>query len=150
MRLRLGMVVVAAALVVGALLSVSAAPDGAIPAPEALAKAKAGKIAIVDVRQPSEWRETGLPQDAIPISLHDAQQAVRHDFVRDIENALGGDKDAPVALICAGGVRSSAARELLVDAGFTHVFDINEGMFGNGEDPGWLARELPVTPCSHC
>jgi len=121
-----------------------------IGARQAHAQAKAGALTIIDVRRPGEWRETGVPDGAVPISLHNVMRMERNEFAEDVLKAVGGDHGRPVALICAGGVRSAKAEALLRAAGFDKVYDINEGMLGNGRDSGWLARGLPVRECIRC
>jgi len=64
--------------------------------------------------------------------------------------SLGADRDRPIALICARGNRSTVASSALTQAGYTHVYNIREGMFGSPDGPGWLARGLPTDPCSAC
>ena len=56
----------------------------------------------------------------------------------------------PIALICAGGVRSRHAARLLHQRGYTQVTDIREGMFGSRSGPGWLRRGLPTEACDGC
>jgi rhodanese-related sulfurtransferase len=80
---------------------------------------------------------------------------LRGNDVRKRRAALGfpaaaGDKDLPIALICAGGVRTAFAADLLRDRGFTQILDVGEGMLGSGDGPGWIARGLPTEPCPQC
>jgi rhodanese-related sulfurtransferase len=122
-----------------------------LTAEQAKALAARGALTIVDVRLPSEWAETGLPEGAQGVSLQNPlTHEVRGDFVADVLRALGGSEDQPIALICARGNRSAFARELLVEAGFTRVDDVSEGMVGGANGPGWLARGLPTEPCKAC
>lgn len=119
--------------------------------PQAKARAAAGELTIIDVRLPMEWAETGLPTGAQAISLQDPKTfAPRTDFVEDVVEALDGDRDRPIALICARGNRSAFARELLASAGFSNVHDIGEGVVGGPAGPGWLERGLPTEPCKVC
>lgn len=104
----------------------------------AFAKAQSGEITLVDIRTPREWRQTGVPVGAAPIDMR------RKDFVQALEQILGGAHDAPVALICARGVRSARMTRALVAAGFTNVLDVPQGMLGSASGPGWLAGNLPV------
>jgi rhodanese-related sulfurtransferase len=104
----------------------------------AFAKAQSGEITLVDIRTPREWRQTGVPVGAAPIDMR------RKDFVQALEQMLGGARDAPVALICARGVRSARMTRALVAAGFTNVLDVPQGMLGSASGPGWLAGNLPV------
>jgi len=114
-------------------------------------RAQAGELTIIDVRLPQEWAKTGLPEGAKAVSLQNpATLEVRPGFVSDVLRALGGDKDRPIALICARGHRSAFAQALLERAGFSEVQDISEGMIGGENGPGWLARDLPTEPCDVC
>jgi len=105
---------------------------------ETFSKASSG-AALVDVREPSEWAQTGMPTSArgIPISST--------DFVARVLAMSGGDKSKPVAVICRSGNRSVKAAQQLVDAGFTNVTNISDGMMGrDGAGKGWLAASLPT------
>ena len=62
----------------------------------------------------------------------------------------GGDLSQPIAFICAAGVRSSYAQQLVERAGYTDVVNIREGMMGSPDGAGWLAKGLPVEPCGSC
>jgi len=53
-----------------------------------------------------------------------------------------------VALTEAGQALLPRARRLLAAAGLHHAFDVGEGMLGQGDAPGWLARGLPVRPAA--
>jgi rhodanese-related sulfurtransferase len=119
--------------------------------PDAERRAEHGELTIVDVRLPAEWAETGLPRGALGIPLQDsATYRLRPGFLDDLLQAVGGDPDRPVALICASGNRSALAADLLARAGFSHVYDISEGMVGGPNGPGWLERDLPTEPCRAC
>lgn len=119
--------------------------------PQALELARAGELVIVDVRLPSEWLATGLPAGARGVSLQNPiTGAIRPDFVADLLAALDGDRDTPIALICAQGVRSRVASQLVERAGFRAVHDIGEGMLGDSSGPGWIDRGLATEPCRTC
>lgn len=108
-----------------------------------------GKLTLIDIRTPREWRLSGLPQGAQPITMHNP--AGKNAFVAEVRAAVGGDLDRPIALICAAGERSRWAQQLLAAHGFTDVLDLSEGLFGRGSDkPGWIARGLPLEPCARC
>jgi len=134
------------------LLAVAPAGAGHVLAPEAAHRqAAAGEVTILDIRLPFEWAETGLPAGAEGVSLQDAGiWEVRPGFVDDVLRAVGGERDRPLALICARGNRSALAQDLLARAGFTQVHDIGEGVLGGPNGPGWLARGLPTEPCPAC
>ena len=107
-------------------------------------------LIIVDIRRASEWRKTGMPATSHGISLQNFLKKVRKDFTKDIMNLVGGDLQRPIALICATGGRSAYASEMLREAGFSEVYNIGEGMLGNGALPGWVARNLPIRDCENC
>lgn len=139
----------AVALMAAALgLTANASAGETLSAPDALARAKAGALVLVDIRTPREWRETGVPAHAKPVTLHHPKGA--QGFLDDILKLTGGDRSKPIALICARGNRSARARRFLEANGFTQVHDVSEGMMGRGDRPGWLARRLPVERCAVC
>lgn len=114
--------------------------DGAaLSPPEALAAVRAGDVTLIDIRRPDEWAATGVPEGAHPIDMR------RDDFLDALRAVTGGATDAPVALICARGVRSDRMSARLAAAGFARIVDVPEGMLGSDAGPGWLARGLPVT-----
>ena len=80
----------------------------------------AGAAAIIDVREASEWEQGHLP-------------GARHISKSYIEQQIEGavpDRDAPVILYCAGGVRSLFAAQTLADMGYTHVASMSSGFQG--------------------
>jgi len=113
-------------------------PGGILSAPAAHAKAVAGEITLIDIRRPDEWERTGSGEGAHRIDLR------VDNFAALVQEAAGGDLDAPVALICARGVRSARTSNQLIDAGFTNIIDVPEGMLGSAAGPGWLERGLPL------
>ena len=86
-----------------------------------------GGAAIVDVREASEWEQGHLP-DAIHISKSYVEQ--------QIENAVP-DRDTPVILYCAGGVRSLFAAQSLEQLGYTNVASMSGGF------QAWKSQGLP-------
>lgn len=107
-----------------------------------------GEVVLIDVRSPGEWRATGVPEHARLVSIHDPDGI--EAFGDKVLAALDGDRNRPVALICARGYRSARARDYLTGLGFTHVLDVHEGMMGSDGTPGWLARGLPLRQCDTC
>ena len=121
-----------------------------IDAKSAYSLAQSGQLIIIDIRRPSEWRRTGIPDGSTPISLQHLSRKVRSEFFGDVLAVVQGDKSQSIGLICASGGRSAWALELLEEVGFSSVHDISEGMLGNANAPGWLARNLPITVCDGC
>ncbi|MEP4708881.1 rhodanese-like domain-containing protein [Pseudophaeobacter sp.] len=106
---------------------------------QAFAAAKAKEITLVDIRTPGEWRQTGLPEGGVAIDMR------RDDFLQALSEATAGNLAAPVALICARGVRSARMTRALAAAGYSRIIDVPEGMLGSASGPGWIAGNLPVT-----
>jgi dihydroxy-acid dehydratase len=78
-----------------------------LSAPEALERARAGNLTIVDIRRPEEWRQTGVAEGAARIDM-------RHPaFVDAVLARVGGDRNAPIALICRTGNRTGQMQAVL-------------------------------------
>lgn len=118
-----------------------------IDAPTAYAQAQSGALTLIDIRRPDEWKQTGVAKGALEIDMAHPQGTA--GFVKQVEAEVGG-KNAPVALICRTGNRTTQMQRALVEAGFTNVINVKEGMAGSGAGPGWLARGLPVETCKTC
>ncbi len=97
-----------------------------------------GDIVLIDIREPEEWADTGIPEGAHAIDMR------RPDFAKAVRALIREAPDMQVALICARGVRSARMSQQLASAGVTGVVDVSEGMLGSASGPGWLARGLPT------
>ncbi len=106
---------------------------------QAYQQAQERKIVLLDIRTPNEWRSTGVGEAAFPLDMR------REDFISVVTQLVEQDKSRPVALICAGGVRSARMSNRLTEAGFTNIIDVPEGMFGSAAGPGWIRAGLPVS-----
>ena len=73
--------------------------------------------AVVDVREDSEWEQGHLPG-----ALH-----ISKSYVEQQIEAAVPDRDAPVVLYCAGGVRSLFAAQTLEQLGYTNVASMTGG-----------------------
>ena len=82
---------------------------------------------IVDVREASEWEQGHLP-GAAHISKSYLEQQIE---------GLVADRDKPVVLYCAGGVRSLFAAKTLREMGYTDVSSMSGGF------QAWKTRGLP-------
>lgn len=118
------------------------ASGNVIGAKEAFRRAAEGGIVLVDIRHPMEWRQTGVGVHAIPITMHQRMTF----FVKQLRAVADADKQKPVALICAEGVRSAHLQKALKLYGFPDVIDVREGMVGGKSGPGWIKSGLPVRP----
>ncbi len=88
---------------------------------------------LLDVREPEEY-----DQGAVPGAVHVA----RGNLEFSVEGRLP-DKNAPIAVYCAGGVRSAFATKTLQDLGYADVVSIAGG-FNRWKDDG-LIWEAPRT-----
>ena len=112
--------------------------SGVISAKQAYELALAGKIKLVDVRTPQEWRQTGIAKPGYAISMH------QRGFLDKLNRLVGNDKSAPVAFICATGARSGYVMKALRKAGYSNVMSVGEGMLGSAYGKGWIKQHLPV------
>lgn len=101
------------------------------------ARLQAGeKLVLVDVRETDEWR-----QGHIPGAIH-----LPRGFLEMRAQSALPDKDAPIVVYCAGGIRSAFAAKVLQEMGYTHVESANPG-FGEWKDKGYpVERPFAFTP----
>jgi hydroxyacylglutathione hydrolase len=87
------------------------------------------EIQLLDVREPSEWKEEGTAEDANLI------------FFVDLPEKAGSlPTDKPIAVTCSVGKRSSIASSLLERAGFKNVSNVLGGM------TAWYNLGYPTKP----
>lgn len=79
---------------------------------------KSNNEVILDVRTPEEFGE-GHIKDAILINFHD------DDFTAQVNQI---DKQLPVYVYCASGVRSDKAASILKEEGFKEVYVLKKGL----------------------
>ena len=94
--------------------------------PDALAQVKSGKLILVDVRTPGEWKQTGVAQGAVMLDMQHPNGAP--GFMDDLLKLTKGDRNAPVALICRTGNRSGQVVDFLREQGFTNVHTMDGGI----------------------
>jgi molybdopterin/thiamine biosynthesis adenylyltransferase/rhodanese-related sulfurtransferase len=92
---------------------------------------RAQGVALLDVREPDEWRRGIIPGAVL----------VRLSEVGGRAPGLLGDRDQPVVVYCAAGVRSIAAARELTSLGFSDAVSMAGG-FGRWQREG-LPWELP-------
>jgi molybdopterin/thiamine biosynthesis adenylyltransferase/rhodanese-related sulfurtransferase len=100
---------------------------------EAQQKIESGGVLVLDVREPDEYE-----QGALPAVLH----IPRGHLEAQIEGRAT-DREQPIVVYCAGGVRSAFAARTLQELGYTNVFSMAGG-FGKWKDEGRAWRQ-PVT-----
>lgn len=141
MRFPVARFILVAVLFVG-VTAVRAEPH--LSAPQAFEAAKQGKLLLIDIRTPQEWRQTGVVPGAARVDFYRGPDVL----LKSVLQLVGGDRHAPIALVCRTGNRTAQAQRFLQSQGFTRVYNVNEGMVGSAAGPGWLNRPLPVEPCS--
>lgn len=145
-EIRAAVLLLLAAIVFGGGCGAQAGAE--LSAPEARQAALDQGLTLIDVRTPAEWRQTGVAEGALRIDMNQPGGAT--GFVAAVSRAVNGDRTAPIGLICRTGNRSGVMQRVLLDAGFTSVANVAEGMVGSRAGPGWLKRGLPVDPCRQC
>lgn len=110
---------------------------------------------LIDVRSKVEFDYVGHPAGAHNViwkdypAWHENPRFV--DEVRALMGTQGGDDGTrPVLAICRSGARSMAAAKALATAGFTNLYNVEEGFEGDKDaaghrrtTSGWVARGLP-------
>jgi rhodanese-related sulfurtransferase len=113
---------------------------------------KDASVVYIDVRTEREFAN-GHPQGAvnIPVAFPDPARGMmmNTDFVKVVEANFPREKKVIVG--CQAGPRSTAAANLLQQAGFQDVSNLLGGFggmrdqMGNVSAPGWAASGLPVS-----
>ncbi len=108
-----------------------------VPLEDLHARLQSGeKLVLVDVREADEWR-----QGHIPGAIH-----LPRGFLEMRAQSALPDRDAPIVVYCAGGIRSAFAAKVLGEMGYTHVESANPG-FGDWKDKGFpVERPFAFTP----
>ena len=103
---------------------------------DAIAGVRDGTIILVDVREHAEVKSSGKALGALHIPLIRLRDMAdpRHP---DFDNRLR--QNTPIAVYCASGGRSMAARKILRQLGYEDVHNI-------GGLPGWLRAGGAVEP----
>ncbi len=91
----------------------------------AAVKIGAGKVVVLDVREPDEF-EQGSLLNVVHIARGHLEAQVETKIV---------DKSAPIIVYCAGGVRSAFAAKTLQELGYTNVLSMAGG-YGKWKDEG--------------
>jgi molybdopterin/thiamine biosynthesis adenylyltransferase/rhodanese-related sulfurtransferase len=114
-----------------------------MPTYQEILEQKRATVREVDARQAAQWREQGatlidvreqdeVDQGIIPGAIH----IPRGYLEMRIEEAVR-DRDAPLVVYCAGGVRSLFGAEALTELGYRDVVSMAGGF------SGWKAAGLP-------
>lgn len=122
---------------------------GSVSPHEAWNLVTAGQAVLVDVRTAEERKFVGHVPESTHVAWMTGLSLSRNPrFAKELEHKVG--KNDVVLLLCRSGKRSAAAAEAAAKAGFTHVFNINEGFEGDldalqrrGAFNGWRHAGLP-------
>ncbi|MGI9402151.1 MAG: rhodanese-like domain-containing protein [Rhizobiaceae bacterium] len=117
-----------------------------IAADQAYEMAQNGELVIIDIRTPGEWRESGVAEPALQLSM--PADVTEAGFLAKFNAIKDQNPGKNVAIICATGGRSGWMHAELEKNGMGGTLNISEGMFGNELGEGWIKRGLPVRPSS--
>jgi rhodanese-related sulfurtransferase len=110
---------------------------------------------LIDVRSKVEFDYVGHPRGALHVMWKDYPDWRENpQFVAQVRAALaahGGDRaDRPLLAICRSGARSLAAAKALAAAGYTKLYNVEEGFEGDKDAAGhrctvggWRFHGLP-------
>ncbi|MDQ7989232.1 MAG: rhodanese-like domain-containing protein [Candidatus Dactylopiibacterium sp.] len=122
---------------------------GGVTPQEAWALFQRGDAVLVDVRSAEERKFVGHVPGSLHVAWASGTALTRNPrFVRELETRVA--KTAVVLLLCRSGKRSALAGEQAARAGFTQVFNVQEGFEGDldarqrrGGFNGWRHHGLP-------
>lgn len=99
--------------------------------PKKLAELKqAGRIELIDVRTPVEFREVHVEgAKNVPLDTLDPVK---------LEQSRNGSAGTPLYVICRSGSRASKACEKFLSSGISHIVNVEGGT------QGWIDAGLPV------
>mgnify|MGYP000134804101 CR=1 FL=1 len=144
----IGVFLLGACLLIFSAIAGAQNPEAEISAADTYELMQQGDLTLIDIRRPEEWRQTGVAQGAKRINMLHPKGL--QGFAQAVYDAVGGDLDAPIALICRTGSRTSRIQPILAQVGFTNVRHVPEGTLGNRTTPGWIEQGLPIEPCLNC
>ena len=102
--------------------------------PGDLLKAQKNGAAVIDIRRPEEWSQTGIIEGAETITAFETNGCFNGDFHEKLM-ALVSSPKKPVLLYCQIGVRSQhLGTTLLEKLGFTEVSHLRDGIVGWTKD----------------
>jgi rhodanese-related sulfurtransferase len=90
---------------------------------------EAGKVRVIDVRNPDEWQAGHIPV---------AQHVPLPQILNSPDASLAGDHDQPQLFVCAVGERSAVACEVAAMLGFKEIYNLTGGT------NAWIKEGNPV------
>jgi rhodanese-related sulfurtransferase len=107
---------------------------------DAWAAMQNNELVLVDVRQQTEWRASGVAPGAVTLTMGSK------GFYEKLDALAAANPGKTIGLICAAGGRSTRVANELEKRGLTNVVDIKAGMMGSMVADGWIESGLPVEP----
>lgn len=110
---------------------------------------------LIDVRSKVEFDYVGHPEGAINVVWKDypdwqENPAFLTSLKVELEGHGGDEPDRPILAICRSGARSMAAAKALAAAGYSNLYNVEEGFEGDkdaaghrGTVGGWKVHGLP-------
>ncbi len=95
-------------------------------------------VAVIDIRRPEEWKQTGVLENAHLITAFDRSGRLSPDFQKEFLKVVP-TKDTPFILICRTGSRTRALGEALAtQLGYTKSAHAVQGILS------WIKENRPV------
>ncbi len=113
---------------------------------------------LIDVRSSMEYEYVGHPLNAIHVPIKESPDWItQQNFAKNVSLALqerfSESKEilnTPLLLLCRSGARSALGGEMLINAGYTNVYNVLEGFEGDKDENGhrntingWRFQGLP-------
>lgn len=113
---------------------------------------------LIDVRSSMEYEYVGHPPNAIHVPIKEPPDwETKQDYVENVRSALQKQfpendsfLDVPLLMLCRSGARSALGAEMLINAGYTNVYNVLEGFEGDKDENGhrntingWRFQGLP-------
>jgi rhodanese-related sulfurtransferase len=108
------------------------------------------RAVLIDVRDPVEFSFVGHPVGAVNVPWKFAPEMRPNPEFLDQVSQIVADKATPLFLLCRSGQRSLAAANVLAEAGYTDLTNVEEGFEGpmdaakhRSKMAGWRFLGLP-------
>jgi rhodanese-related sulfurtransferase len=113
---------------------------------------------LIDVRSSMEYEYVGHPLNAVHVPIKEPPAwETEQDFVRNVRLALEAQLSenneilgVPLLMLCRSGKRSEMGAEMLINEGFTNVYNVLDGFEGDKDENGhrnmingWRFHGLP-------
>lgn len=96
------------------------------------------KVALIDIRTPEEWKETGIIEGSHLLTFFDKNGRYNIEkWLKDLEQII--KKNQPVILICRTGNRTLPVSDLLdKKVGYQTVYNVKKGIMD------WIKAAKPI------